>query len=132
MTEKPYLKFKRYDLFIPAAAFITAALILFFSGMDIIAGNSGSTVVVTVAGEEYGRFPLSEDRDLIIPGDKGMDNHLVISKGEADIVDSRCPDKICVHQRKIRRKGETIVCLPNKVVIEITGDEESDIDAVSR
>jgi len=43
---------------------------------------------------------------------------------------ANCPDKLCVHQGKINRAGESIICLPNKIIVEITG-KKSDVDAVS-
>ena len=45
--------------------------------------------------------------------------------------DANCPDKICEGHQKISYKGETIVCLPHKVVIEIvTDDSENELDVV--
>ena len=45
--------------------------------------------------------------------------------------DANCPDKICEGHNKISYKGETIVCLPHKVVIEIVADEATyELDAV--
>ena len=43
-----------------------------------------------------------------------------------------CPDQICVHQRAISKNGESIICLPNKVVVSIEGAEDSQIDVVAR
>jgi hypothetical protein len=60
-----------------------------------------------------------------------MNNRLVIKDSEADILSADCPDKVCVHERKIRYAGETLVCLPNKVVVEIEG-ERGELDAVSK
>ena len=98
-----------------------------------MAGDKGGKwVVITVSGEEYATLPLNENRELVIPGENGFDNLLIIKDGYADIAEANCPDKICVHQRKIRYKGETIVCLPNRVVVSIEGGEEGDVDAVSR
>lgn len=126
------LKFRKSDVLIPLAAIIFSAGIWIFSAFSPGADGRGDTVRVTVNGEEYGRFPLSEKRDIIIKGYAGYTNTLVIDNGEADITEAGCPDKICVHQRKISRSGETIVCLPNRVVIGIEGKEEGNIDAVSR
>jgi len=42
----------------------------------------------------------------------------------ARILDSDCPAKICVHTGWIRMPGETIVCLPNKILLEIQGTKE--------
>ena len=126
-----YLRFKKTDLIIPAAGLIMAAAVLFRSYSLTFATAVGNTAVVYVDGEEYGRYPLSQDTDIIIPGKCGFNNELVIKNGEADIIDALCPDKICVHERKISRTGETLVCLPNRVVVEIEG-ERDEIDAVAR
>ena len=47
------------------------------------------------------------------------------------MIDADCPDQLCVKQKKISLKNETIVCLPNKVVIEIEGADSSQLDAVA-
>jgi hypothetical protein len=44
-----------------------------------------------------------------------------------------CPDKLCVHQKAISATGETIVCLPNKVVVEIAGEtEDAEFDTIAK
>jgi hypothetical protein len=42
-----------------------------------------------------------------------------------------CPDKLCVKQRSIAKEGETIVCLPHRVVVKISGGERPVIDGVT-
>ena len=42
-----------------------------------------------------------------------------------------CPDLLCVHQKAISKEGESIICLPNKVVVTIRGGEETELDAVT-
>ena len=47
--------------------------------------------------------------------------------------DADCPDRLCVKQGRIKKVGESIVCLPHKVVIEIVGEkEEAGVDAVTQ
>lgn len=92
----------------------------------------GSVVVITVNGKEYKRLPLEEESSLKIPSEAGGFNLLVIENGYADIKDASCPDLRCVHQRKIRYNGETLVCLPNKVVVTIESHEQSEVDAVGK
>ena len=58
-------------------------------------------------------------------------NYLVIKDGYADITEANCPDKLCAKQKKISLDRETIVCLPNKVVVEIISNSSSDVDAVA-
>ena len=45
--------------------------------------------------------------------------------------EASCPDQICVHHNKISRNKETIVCLPDRVVITIENGEDSGIDICS-
>lgn len=84
-------------------------------------------VVVSMDGEEFGSWSLSEDYTVEI----GDGNRLVIKDGEADMIWADCPDKLCVNQKSISREGESIICLPNKVVVSIVGGEESTVDAVT-
>ncbi len=131
MTKK-HLSFRKTDILIPAAALILSGAVALYAFFSVSSGVKGSTVIVTVEGTEYARFPLDEERDIIISGKNGLNNHLVIKNGEADITGADCPDKLCVHQKKISRNGETIVCLPNRVVIEIKGEDEGSVDTVAR
>ncbi len=92
----------------------------------------GGAAVVTVDGTERGRYSLSEDcREQITLAD-GAYNMLVISEGRADITDASCPDKICVRHRAVNKSGQSIVCLPNKVVVEIKGGEKADVDLMTQ
>ena len=81
--------------------------------------TEGSTVSVTVNGESVAEYSLSEDGEYPI---NGGTNILIISDGKAYLKEANCPDKLCVNQGKISMSGERIVCLPNKVMIEILGE----------
>ena len=94
----------------------------------------GKNVVVTVAGEEYINVPLVTGTALTINIDRDgtTTNVLHVENGTAYITDADCPDKVCEKTGKISRVNESIVCLPNKVVVTITGDDTGDfVDAVS-
>ncbi|MCR5580761.1 MAG: NusG domain II-containing protein [Pseudobutyrivibrio sp.] len=93
--------------------------------------NTSPTAVVTVDGEVYGTYPLNEDRTERIELEDGSYNILSIHDGYAEIIEASCPDQICVNHMHIHYKGETIVCLPNRVVVEIINGEESDIDGAT-
>lgn len=84
--------------------------------------------VVTVDGKEYGRFPLDKDREERIESSDGSYNILLIKDGVADMTGASCPDFICVNHRSIRKKNESITCLPNKVIITIENGDESELD----
>lgn len=77
------------------------------------------SVTVTVDGATFGVYPLSEDRVVDIPSESGH-NRLIIQDGKAKMDTATCPDGICVAHYAIHRQGESIVCLPNKVVVTVT------------
>ncbi|MBQ9747022.1 MAG: NusG domain II-containing protein [Clostridia bacterium] len=105
------------------AAVCAVGLLYFFVRAE------GDTVAVTVNGKLFAEYPLSEDRTVEIRMGDNL-NILVIKDGEAYVSEASCPDGICAAHKPISRDGETIVCLPNKVVVSISiksGAEEPDI-----
>ena len=97
---------------------IAAAGLLLF----VFNREQGSTVSVKVDGIQIASYPLAENREVSIKtGDNDEHiNVLVIKDGKASISEADCPDKICVETRAVSYVGETVVCLPHKLVIEIT------------
>lgn len=96
----------------------------------LIIQKPGNLVEVMVDGELYASLPLNEDVEMEIEGVLDSSNYLIIEDGYAKVVEASCPDKLCVDQKKIMYTGETIVCLPNKVVVQVVGEEVASIDAV--
>lgn len=92
--------------------------------------TKNAVAVVTVDGVEYGRYPLSEDHTETIRFEDGSYNRFEILDGYVSMPEASCPDQICVHHNKISRNKETIVCLPDKVVITIKNGEDSGIDVL--
>lgn len=95
------------------------------------AGASAS-VRVTVDGSVYGTYALGEEQEIPIVQDGVTTNVLTIRDGKADMMEADCPDKLCVHQKAISKNHEMIVCLPNKVVVEVTGSEDNGFDSIAR
>ena len=103
---------------------LLAALALFFlmrERQDRDTGT-GAQAVVTVDGQEIGRYPLSKSGTFPL---NGGTNILVVENGEAWVSEADCPDKVCMGMGKISRNGEFIACLPNRVLIVIEGAAES-------
>ncbi len=122
-------KFRNDLIFIAAILVIvaTVAAVLFFLR------GEGSTVQVEVDGTVIGIYPLSVDREVEIrTGENGEElNLLVIKDGKATVTAATCPDGICAAHRPISREGESIICLPHKVVVTVIGGigEEPDVIA---
>ena len=83
--------------------------------------SEGDSVTVTVDGKPYGIYSLAEERvvDIRTGTDGAQMNRLVIRGGEAFVEEATCPDGICAAHKPISRDGESIVCLPHKVVITV-------------
>lgn len=119
---------KKSDIIIIGIVFVIALVcgIYFYFGKE-----EGSYAIVKVDGEIYGQYSLKKEQIIQIPSERDNYNQLVITEGYADIQDASCPDKICVHQKKINKSGETLVCLPNKVIVEIKSEEKSSLDGIA-
>ena len=96
----------------------------FRTRQDRETGNAAEAVV-TLDGEEVGRYPLNRDGTFPL---NGGSNILVIEHGEAWVSEANCPDKICMGMGKISRNGEFIACLPNLLIIVIEGGEQPAVD----
>ena len=94
--------------------------------------SEGNSVKVTVGGKVYGVYSLSDNiTEDIRTGDKQEHlNRLVIRDGKAYMESATCPDGICVSHKPIHRDGESIVCLPNKVVVTVITENADGPDVV--
>jgi len=93
--------------------------------LTLLFRTPGDQVVVEVDGAVFGTYDLHKDAEIRIEAENGGYNVLVIADGFAAVTQASCPDKLCVHQHKISRSDESIVCLPNKVIISIVMHNES-------
>lgn len=111
----PRKKF-RNDIFLIAVILVVSVVL--FAVFSIL-GTQGSFAVVIIDGKETERHSLSQNISVDISTDDEHINRLAIKDGSAKIEFANCPDKICSNHRAINKVGETIVCLPHKVVIKI-------------
>ena len=92
----------------------------------------GDKVSVYVDGQLTGEYPLDTDTEVDIRGYNGGINEMSISDGRVRMSGASCPDRLCIHQGRISRAGQSVVCLPNRVILRIDGKEKLDYDAVTR
>ncbi|ONI47926.1 hypothetical protein AN643_03735 [Candidatus Epulonipiscioides saccharophilum] len=100
--------------------------ILFYLGFHINA-YTGDKVLVSIDGEKFGEYYLGEDQLINI----NNRNQLEILDGHAKMISATCPDHLCVHQGEISKNNENIICLPHRVLVEVIGQNESEIDAIT-
>lgn len=106
---------------------LSAAAFIFFV-CYFVGDEHPGYVTVRIDGEITETYDLSEDQVVEI---NGGTNTMKIENHSVDMTEADCPDKLCVHQKAISKNNENIICLPNKVVIQIVSQDESVIDAVT-
>ena len=119
-------KMKKNDLILIIIVIVIAAAAFLIH--NFMGGDNAGVVTVKVDGELKGTYSLLENQEIKI---NGGSNILVIKDGEADITWADCPDKLCVKQKSVSKNNENIICLPNKVIVEVESDENSEYDAVT-
>ncbi|MDO4312740.1 MAG: NusG domain II-containing protein [Eubacteriales bacterium] len=95
---------------------------------QLLKETGAGDVIVKVDGEITGTYDLNEDQEISI---NNGSNLLEIKNGRANMIEADCPDRLCVHQKAISASGENIICLPNKIIVEIKSKTESGFDAVA-
>ena len=116
-----YVELKKQDIILICG--LLAGSLLFGSALAL-GRTDGDTVVVRVSGEQVAEFSQNRNTVYCIEGAGGGVNALVIQDREVWLEDASCPDQLCVHQGHIRHVGESIICLPNEVVVAIEGKAE--------
>lgn len=94
-------------------------------------GGTGEQVAVYVDGRRQEMHALQEDAVFLIQDSEGNENLVVIENKTVRVEEANCPDRLCVRQGRISRSGESIICLPHRVVVAVEGREgKRETDAV--
>ena len=129
---KPFIKrtFGWFDALAAAFVLILAGLVfLSFYGRS---ENGPLTATISLDGETIGVYPLSSVRAelLLTPDDLSYPLTIRLTDDGVEVTQSTCPTLDCQHTGKIHRSGESIICLPNKLVIRLSGGSDEGVDAV--
>jgi len=92
--------------------------------------QSGGMAHIYIDGELYKSVRLDEDQEIRVETENGW-NLLEVKDGSIGMIAASCRDQLCVHMKHINRQGESIVCLPFRVHVEIEADQEGEVDAIS-
>jgi hypothetical protein len=93
--------------------------------------ETAKQVVITVNGEVYGTYDPGMDQTIDIRLQGKVINVVTILDHQVFMTQADCPDHLCMKQGKISRDKETIVCLPNEVVVTMEGGEASEFDGMT-
>ena len=123
----PAKKHRKNDIILIAALLVAAGAVLLVLRLTRTAGG---TVKVAVDGRVVAQLPLGVDCTRVFESERGS-NTVVIRDGGVSVTEADCSDKVCVNQGAIRYNGESIVCLPHKLVVTVVGGPSSGLDATA-
>lgn len=126
MKKAENLRFRKWDLIAIAAVLLLGVMVFIAFLPQKTATNA--MVQVYQDGKLIHEAPITRDTSYTVDGK--YQNTVMIENGKVFIKESNCPGKDCVHSGRIDKPGRSIVCLPNRVEIRVTG--QSEIDAVVR
>lgn len=110
-TDKPL---KKLDVLIVSIALIVCLLPL----VSLFFKTKGETVSIRYADKTQ-TYPLDKDTTIRLKDGKIV---VKIENGKVQVVNSDCENGICTHHLPISEVGESIVCIPNSLVVKITGE----------
>ena len=90
------------------------ALIIASSALLFFGKGEGKTVTVKENNETVYKGSLYENKVIELKG-----NTVEIKDGAVTVIKADCKNQICVNHKPISKKGESIICLPNKVLAEV-------------
>lgn len=126
------MRMKKGDLFI--IVILAASIISWFGINKLGELKDERQIVIETNGSVYKVISMEagmEQQDIHIELGDGRYIDIVADEKGAYVKDVICPDKVCQKTGLVSKVGQSIVCLPNKVVVFIDGVEESEVDDVS-
>ncbi len=117
-------KLKYGDFLILGTVLTVSALLFAFSFFP----GEGLRAEISLDGEPYASVELQEleEERLIEVGSC----RILLEKDGASFLSSACPDKLCVNRGKLKRAGDTMACMPEKVTVVLKSDSSDGFDAV--
>jgi hypothetical protein len=88
----------------------------------------GATVCILMQERKIGSLSILKDTVITVSGSIGK-TEIRIENGRVWISNAPCANRICQHQGKISRNGQMLVCVPNRIIVQIEGQKQNDIDA---
>jgi len=117
MSAPPKLKPTKYDALVVLAVLLLAGAL--GARVWFAPAQNGAEIVVSVGGAEVEHLPLAPAERSYT--NRGYTVHLVVDNSGAWVDDADCPTQDCVRTGKIARAGQSVVCLPARIVVTIEG-----------
>ncbi|MGL5354750.1 MAG: NusG domain II-containing protein [Clostridium sp.] len=124
--------FKKWDIIIIVVLMVFSFIPELVFGVILGKEYNSTYAEITIAGELYKNIPLTAHtgKDIIEVETKYGKNIIEVTDNNIGIIDTTCKDKVCMHPEYVNKPGQSLVCLPNKVMVEIKGKIEEDDDII--
>lgn len=124
----------RWDRYLIIFVIIVSLLGLYYV-KNLTVNNDTRYILIKVNGKEYKKISMDSSlvgKTLDIRTEFGY-NKIEIGENSVRVIEADCPDKLDVKQGWISNPNEVIVCLPNRLVVEIISEKENEteIDQIS-
>jgi len=126
------MKLKKGDIII--IVILAVALISWYGINQLGESEDDRQAVIETNGEVYKTIPMKagmKQQEIHIELENGNHIDIIIDENGAYVKDVICPDKVCQKTGVVNKVGQSIVCLPNRVIVYIEGKTGSDVDDVS-
>ncbi len=119
-------KINKYDIALIIVIIVINVAILVYGSFNVV--DKGQKIAYVYSDNKLvNEYTLTDDYKTEFTVNLGPGYNTVhIEGGKIWIHDASCPDKICLSQGKISKDGEIIVCLPNKLLIQIKDNHKSE------
>ena len=115
---------KKFHLIKPFEAVIIGIILLGSIAAAVIMNRSGGGTRTAVIRCGDVRQELSLDKDGSFRFE-GIDAGFEVKNGKIRMTEVPCPDKICEKTGYIGSSGQSIICVPNKIMVSVVGSDES-------
>ncbi len=124
--------FKKGDIIVAAAVLVLCAAL--FLALYVFNSNTGNYVEIEQNGVVIHKMPLDINAVYNVESGGEVTNTVEVKNGSVSVTYANCPDQICVNHRPVNLSGESIICLPNRVVVSVVEADgrESEIDGVAQ
>ncbi len=125
------MKLTKTDWVIIFFFLILSFLIFLFFKFSFV-GNSDRILMIQTDSKLYATYNLDllkENIELDIDNPEG-DFKILVSKDKVCVLKSGCEDNIC-KRNIIKNSGESIVCVPFKILLTIVSNKKNHVDSVA-
>lgn len=122
----------KYDKILVVSVLLISVISIFYISNSTMNYNK-KYVDIYIDGSIYKKYTLDKRTNEVVVLETGYGKNVIeIKNNSAKMIESSCADQLCIKHKPISETGELIVCLPNRVVVEISGAKaEENIDTIS-